>query len=64
MQLGDKKLIVQRASVGAKSSQNNATAIAPVTIQVLMQYNISIMNNNPYHLFSPIPTHLKSNCYP
>ncbi|TMW51304.1 hypothetical protein DOY81_003623 [Sarcophaga bullata] len=34
MQLGDKKLIVQRASVGAKNSQNNQTAIAPVTIQV------------------------------
>lgn len=34
MQLGDKKLIVQRASVGAKNAQNNAAAVAPVTIQV------------------------------
>ncbi|XP_054730185.1 splicing factor U2AF 50 kDa subunit [Anastrepha obliqua] len=34
MQLGDKKLIVQRASVGAKNSQTNSTAVAPVTIQV------------------------------
>lgn len=36
MQLGDKKLIVQRASVGAKNAQNSSTsASAPVTIQVL-----------------------------
>ncbi|KAM7347760.1 splicing factor U2AF 50 kDa subunit-like [Cochliomyia hominivorax] len=34
MQLGDKKLIVQRASVGAKNAQNNAAIAAPVTIQV------------------------------
>ncbi|TMW51308.1 hypothetical protein DOY81_003627 [Sarcophaga bullata] len=34
MQLGDKKLIVQRASVGAKNAQNNPAAAAPVTIQV------------------------------
>uniref|UniRef100_A0A1B0A3C7 Splicing factor U2AF subunit n=1 Tax=Glossina pallidipes TaxID=7398 RepID=A0A1B0A3C7_GLOPL len=34
MQLGDKKLIVQRASVGAKNSQNNTGTVAPVTIQV------------------------------
>lgn len=35
MQLGDKKLIVQRASVGAKNAQNNATTTTtPVTIQV------------------------------
>ncbi|XP_012158820.1 splicing factor U2AF 50 kDa subunit-like [Ceratitis capitata] len=34
MQLGDKKLIVQRASVGAKNAQTNAAAIAPVAIQV------------------------------
>lgn len=40
MQLGDKKLIVQRASVGAKSAQNNTTSVAPVTIQVSMQYKI------------------------
>ncbi|EGK96709.1 AGAP002908-PC [Anopheles gambiae str. PEST] len=32
MQLGDKKLIVQRASVGAKNS--NAAVVAPVQIQV------------------------------
>lgn len=35
MQLGEKKLIVQRASVGAKNAQNNqAAAAVPVTIQV------------------------------
>ncbi|XP_075158398.1 splicing factor U2AF 50 kDa subunit-like [Haematobia irritans] len=34
MQLGDKKLIVQRASVGAKNAQNNSATAAPVTIQV------------------------------
>ncbi|XP_075158400.1 splicing factor U2AF 50 kDa subunit-like [Haematobia irritans] len=35
MQLGEKKLIVQRASVGAKNAQNSQTATAaPVTIQV------------------------------
>uniref|UniRef100_A0A1A9W317 Splicing factor U2AF subunit n=1 Tax=Glossina brevipalpis TaxID=37001 RepID=A0A1A9W317_9MUSC len=34
MQLGDKKLIVQRASVGAKNAQNNHTTAAPVMIQV------------------------------
>uniref|UniRef100_A0A1B0FK90 Splicing factor U2AF subunit n=1 Tax=Glossina morsitans morsitans TaxID=37546 RepID=A0A1B0FK90_GLOMM len=34
MQLGDKKLIVQRASVGAKNAQNNTGTVAPVTIQV------------------------------
>ncbi|XP_065363930.1 splicing factor U2AF 50 kDa subunit [Calliphora vicina] len=34
MQLGEKKLIVQRASVGAKNAQNNTTTAAPVTIQV------------------------------
>uniref|UniRef100_A0A1A9W316 Splicing factor U2AF subunit n=1 Tax=Glossina brevipalpis TaxID=37001 RepID=A0A1A9W316_9MUSC len=34
MQLGDKKLIVQRASVGAKNAQNNSAVAAPVTIQV------------------------------
>lgn len=34
MQLGDKKLIVQRASVGAKNAQNSATTAAPVMIQV------------------------------
>ncbi|XP_013107175.2 splicing factor U2AF 50 kDa subunit [Stomoxys calcitrans] len=35
MQLGEKKLIVQRASVGAKNAQTNQTATAaPVTIQV------------------------------
>ncbi|XP_067639699.1 splicing factor U2AF 50 kDa subunit-like [Eurosta solidaginis] len=34
MQLGDKKLIVQRASVGAKNAQNSSTAAAPVMIQV------------------------------
>ncbi|XP_017461513.1 PREDICTED: splicing factor U2AF 50 kDa subunit-like, partial [Rhagoletis zephyria] len=34
MQLGDKKLIVQRASVGAKNAQTNSAAAAPVTIQV------------------------------
>lgn len=33
MQLGDKKLIVQRASVGAKNA-NNSNQLAPVTIQV------------------------------
>lgn len=33
MQLGDKKLIVQRASVGAKNTQN-ASQVAPVQIQV------------------------------
>lgn len=32
MQLGDKKLIVQRASVGAKNA--NVAAVAPVQIQV------------------------------
>lgn len=39
MQLGDKKLIVQRASVGAKNAQHNTTtttaAAPPVTIQVI-----------------------------
>lgn len=38
MQLGDKKLIVQRASVGAKNAQHNTTTAAaapPVTIQVI-----------------------------
>ncbi|XP_054730183.1 splicing factor U2AF 50 kDa subunit-like [Anastrepha obliqua] len=34
MQLGDKKLIVQRASVGAKNAQSNSTTAAPVMIQV------------------------------
>ncbi|EEC04326.1 splicing factor u2af large subunit, putative [Ixodes scapularis] len=34
MQLGDKKLIVQRASVGAKNSQMNVSRDAPVQIQV------------------------------
>ncbi|XP_017488992.1 PREDICTED: splicing factor U2AF 50 kDa subunit-like [Rhagoletis zephyria] len=34
MQLGDKKLIVQRASVGAKNAQNSSTTAAPVMIQV------------------------------
>lgn len=33
MQLADKKLIVQRASIGAKNSQPGGT-IAPVMIQV------------------------------
>lgn len=35
MQLGDKKLIVQRASVGAKNAQSSATTVAPVTIQAI-----------------------------
>lgn len=34
MQLGDKKLIVQRASVGAKNSNAANVAAAPVQIQV------------------------------
>uniref|UniRef100_H3D110 Splicing factor U2AF subunit n=1 Tax=Tetraodon nigroviridis TaxID=99883 RepID=H3D110_TETNG len=34
MQLGDKKLIVQRASVGAKNANPSAAAEAPVTLQV------------------------------
>lgn len=34
MQLGDKKLIVQRASVGAKNANSNSQQAAPVQIQV------------------------------
>lgn len=34
MQLGDKKLIVQRASVGAKNANSASVAAAPVQIQV------------------------------
>lgn len=34
MQLGDKKLIVQRASVGAKNSNSAGVQAAPVQIQV------------------------------
>lgn len=34
MQLGDKKLIVQRASVGAKSTSTIGGQLAPVQIQV------------------------------
>ncbi|XP_042198252.1 splicing factor U2AF 65 kDa subunit isoform X1 [Callorhinchus milii] len=34
MQLGDKKLIVQRASVGAKNANPNAIIQTPVTVQV------------------------------
>lgn len=34
MQLGDKKLIVQRASVGAKNANSNNAQAAPVQIQV------------------------------
>lgn len=34
MQLGDKKLIVQRASVGAKNANSSGVQAAPVQIQV------------------------------
>lgn len=37
MQLGDKKLVVQRASVGAKGSMG---AQAPVTVQVLYVHTL------------------------
>ena len=40
MQLGDKKLIVQRASVGKTDDQPAVAANAPVTLQVRFFYPI------------------------
>ena len=37
MQLGDKKLVMQRASVGAKGAMG---AQVPVTVQVLVLYSL------------------------
>ena len=42
MQLGDKKLIVQRASVGKTDDQPAIAANAPVTLQVSLRIWISI----------------------
>lgn len=47
MQLGDKKLIVQRASVGAKNSAVGQTA--PVQIQVRNCYQVFNWSNSHYN---------------
>lgn len=48
MQLGDKKLVVQRASVGAKNTA--ATAMAPVQIQVSSQSTVLRSKSSNYSL--------------
>ncbi|XP_060777644.1 U2 small nuclear RNA auxiliary factor 2a isoform X2 [Neoarius graeffei] len=49
MQLGDKKLLVQRASVGSKNTTLTGTTLAPVTLQVpgLMNSSMNQMGGIP-----------------
>lgn len=45
MQLGDKKLIVQRASVGAKNSAVGQTAPVQIQVRFFIGYTFDLYNS-------------------